>query len=295
MFAPPPRPAPPSPARPVGRLGLLIGALVLSATCAEPETPGEAPDASTDAPPAASVEGAGAAQAEPDEPSVPERLAGLRDFRSASSSRSSAGFRHDPHAEIGCATCHTDPPGHGTHRRVACDECHGAPTGVDRAATPTPDDCMGCHHERTAERTCTSCHDPPAQLPSAVVEASIDVAGAQEDRLRELAFRHDLHGAPACTECHRGGDTFSVDRGCASCHERHHRPDADCLACHAPLPLSTHDLDVHGGCSGTACHDDPLVLGLPASRPVCLSCHQGLTDHEPGQECSACHQVGGAP
>ncbi|MGD2067312.1 MAG: cytochrome c3 family protein [Gemmatimonadota bacterium] len=269
------------------RSALATGVLVLALACGPPP---DAADGSEEAgsAPATTVEDAPADQA----PTGAEAsLAGLSDFRSASA-RIASDFPHDRHVGVGCAECHPDPPGHGTHGMVECAECHDAPAGATAARVQEGTGCMGCHHAPDRAGPCTTCHGPASALPAVEVSVRMRVAGSTDRPARSLLFRHELHSAPACTDCHRGGDTFAVERGCSSCHERHHRPDADCLACHTPLPMETHAAGVHDGCSGTTCHTDPVVTALPQTRSLCLVCHQDQIRHMPGEECAGCHQVG---
>ena len=226
--------------------------------------------------------------AEPPEPE-PFDVSRLADFRDPSVGTATSDFAHEPHRQIDCRTCHESPAGHASHGAVECRECHDAPaTGTTRTG---PAECMACHHAPARRDECTTCHDGFDALPGARVNQIVEVAGTGADRTRELDFRHDLHPEVSCTACHQTPGRFDVEGGCASCHESHHRPDADCLACHAPLPLAAHDADVHEGCNGSECHTDPTVVSLPWTRSVCLACHQEQVDHEPGRDCALCHQT----
>lgn len=201
-------------------------------------------------------------------------------------------FPHGAHSGVACAACHGAMPGHVTHVATACTECHVAPEGA-AALTPSPAECAACHHATDRPEPCAHCHAAPPAPPRAVATA-FTVAGRPRGAERTITFDHVRHGAIACRTCHGAGATLGVERACVSCHADHHRPAADCAACHARFPLSAHDAAAHLGCDGAGCHREPAVFASPAARNVCLVCHRDQVDHEPGGECHECHLVGGA-
>jgi hypothetical protein len=109
-----------------------------------------------------------------------------------------------------------------------------------------------------------------------------------------MPFDHRFHSDEECSQCHRRAPLLAASARCAECHDDHHRPEADCSACHAADDVAAHGADVHRGCAGSGCHEDPRVLALPFSRPVCLVCHSAQVNHQPGRGCEECHVTGGA-
>lgn len=111
-------------------------------------------------------------------------------------------------------------------------------------------------------------------------------------RSRSLPFAHEAHEARDCENCHVERPTLRPDVDCASCHEDHHTPEARCMTCHEQPAEDAHDIEAHLGCGGTGCHSQPGFDALVQERATCLVCHQAQEDHEPGQDCAECHQIG---
>jgi Class III cytochrome C family len=194
-------------------------------------------------------------------------------------------FPHLAHAGVECRTCHATIPGHATHAAVACRECHTPPT-VDATSTMPRDECRSCHHGAQQARECATCHAP---VPPGKVERSLTLTVWKAPRTVSLPFDHARHGSLQCAACHQEPPALTPNRPCGSCHQNHHRPDADCASCHAVPPAGVHSLSVHEGCSGTGCHAATAVANLPQSRSACLVCHRDRTDHQPGKDCRSCH------
>lgn len=275
-------PSPGTP-HPLRTMPLLLALALLAAGCGQ----GEPPPAGEDAADTAAAAGDATLDAEEAEEALPgRRLAGLPvTFR-----QPQAGFPHDPHRQIACTRCHQAIEGHATHRDLSCSSCHNVPEASQGTALPSRAQCLSCHHEQRREFTCSRCHDT-GDIGWVQVSQRLHVAGATTSR--PLPFLHERHEEVECRTCHSGGPTLEVERACGSCHQEHHRQEAECMTCHADLPLETHELRSHEGCSGTACHNDPVIPSLTLTRNVCLVCHQDQVDHERGAECATCHLVGG--
>ncbi len=110
--------------------------------------------------------------------------------------------------------------------------------------------------------------------------------------VRTLPFQHRVHEGLACTNCHTGGTALSAaDVDCSKCHTAHHQPQRNCMACHPQPKPQAHNTQVHLGCAGSGCHQaaPPSVASVPRTRTFCLVCHQGMVNHNPGENCEACH------
>ena len=209
--------------------------------------------------------------------------------------QASGDFPHGEHRRIECGRCHGSPAGHVTHGTVSCTDCHGVPSQYATLPIRSEAECMACHHDPDRPGGCDQCHasEPREAIP---VRASLRMSVWPEERVRELAFEHALHGELACGACHGEEPERPVTSSCASCHEEHHTPAAACRACHETDGGSHHEAEaVHRGCDGQGCHQDPAVLALPANRVFCLVCHQEETTHEEGEACTGCHLMEGFP
>jgi hypothetical protein len=242
--------------------------------------------------PPAPAPGAGepeeAAQVEESAPADTARARPGTYFGETTLAYSTPGFEHNPHADVGCSNCHSGMPGHSAHTTVGCLDCHGDAGARTAAANVTAAECQACHHRADPPRDCERCH--AASEIAAPIPVTVSLTAAALTRERELRFAHPRHEALACTRCHELPRVTPVP-ACSSCHERHHRRDADCAACHAQPASGTHDLTAHLTCGGAGCHSNPTVTALPLSRGVCLVCHQDRRDHEPGRDCAQCHLV----
>lgn len=200
-------------------------------------------------------------------------------------------FTHAPHAPIECAACHGAPPGHERHPDSECTACHRMPVRVETASLVSSSECMNCHHLNQPEAQCRTCHAPD-EAPTLGVPVSFARPTGGE-AMRELIFSHTEHLDRDCAECHQGASAYQVvETGCASCHEPHHSGTVECARCHAAPPVDAHTLDAHLGCSGTGCHGPAVLQELQPSPELCLSCHSGQRDHEPGRACDTCHALG---
>jgi DnaJ-class molecular chaperone len=215
----------------------------------------------------------------------------LGDLRRANVDAGGAGFNHEPHREVACRACHGVVVGHDSHREVECAACHEAAAPPESASIPTAAQCQACHHDPARAQPCGRCHGPAPELPTSTVPVRIAAGGPGTAQTRGLDFEHAAHAALSCESCHGTPPSAAEARACEACHSDHHEATRRCVACHAPLPLDTHTAQAHEGCGGSGCHDDAAVLALPATRSVCLACHQDQAEHEPGRECGPCHRI----
>lgn len=198
---------------------------------------------------------------------------------------------HAPHRALACVSCHQTIPGHAAHAEIRCSVCHPAPERYASMPMPSPGDCMECHHGGELATRCTNCH-ARSSLPGRVTVSSLmQVANWAQPRQRDLPFDHALHGSLACTECHSETVTRLPNVECRTCHEQHHRLDADCRQCHSAISQSVHTEAAHRGCGGAGCHEDAVVAAFPPLRSVCLVCHRAMVEHNAPQECAICHAI----
>ncbi|MEJ2481686.1 MAG: cytochrome c3 family protein [Gemmatimonadota bacterium] len=174
-------------------------------------------------------------------------------------------FAHTPHvsrANLDCTFCHTPIENHGGMKLQGVGACND------------------CHHNRTSGASCSRCHEGGVGAPKGIIEHAIG------------DFDHTHHTAAGltCTTCHAGSTMSAVKVQCMACHESHHRPDANCLACHKPGPTPEHPNQVHlDGC--VACHGDAAAWIRTWTRETCTVCHTGRTSHYPDRPCAVCHLV----
>jgi len=188
---------------------------------------------------------------------------------------------------------------HRRHRDVECTACHATGKDHGKLLLSGIADCQSCHHASptttaagTPPKTCTTCHasaDLATSIPDTV---SMRLSVWQAARTRVLGFRHANHTTLECGRCHTTPLTLAraPEVSCASCHEQHHDPTAQCRTCHLPSK-NAHTRQAHLGCTESQCHSPQAVAKLQPKRNVCLVCHQTKVDHQPGKECATCHQV----
>lgn len=201
------------------------------------------------------------------------------------------GFAHEAHRDVGCVTCHQAVEGHGIHQETGCTECHETPAAYATSAILGDDDCMACHHDAATGLECGLCHDGGAEQVLAIAQP-LRFSMREMPVTRELPLDHARHEDVECGECHSAPVTYAMEGQCADCHQEHHRPEAECLACHGPSSREEHKVSVHRGCGGQGCHEDEVVSALPPSRTVCLECHEEQLEHEVDEDCISCHPVG---
>jgi hypothetical protein len=180
---------------------------------------------------------------------------------------------------------------HREHRDVECSDCHSSEESHGALVITSVRQCRECHHTGELAQSCGSCHSDQELLPRRyTVRETFQLSVSDPDE-RQLAFSHAEHRDNACADCHRQPLTLAVDRSCTSCHEDHHQPTVNCIACHTTPVDTAHTAVVHLGCAGSGCHDPVPFQGVPRTRSLCLSCHQDLVDHEPQGNCVDCHPL----
>lgn len=187
-------------------------------------------------------------------------------------------FRHANHRDVECTSCHIST------------ESHGAITVTEIA------DCRSCHHVGEPAETCESCHRGPqlAGRGPFAVDQQLGFSVLEAPVARALPFGHGEHAEVTCATCHQEGLTRPSDpASCATCHTEHHAVGATCMSCHQQPAETAHTVESHLTCGGAGCHDNPAYDALPRDRQGCLSCHQDLVEHRPGQECAECHALPG--
>lgn len=221
---------------------------------------------------------------------------------------------HQPHDtpidEIACVNCHSEMQrptaraaaaralpargdtlrfSHQEHGRVECTLCHNTGTGHGTVTVRSFRECQSCHHDpERASVECSRCHSRQeiAEDYTVIRRLTLSTGAAT----RQLGFEHESHRTVGCTRCHAESLTMSTAQlDCGSCHEEHHRPNAECSACHTEPATAVHPLSAHVTCAGSGCHSRVPFTRRPDTRPFCLVCHQDMVDHEPGQVCTACH------
>jgi len=180
---------------------------------------------------------------------------------------------------------------HHEHAVLSCEECHGRDGEHGVVTVRTPQQCAACHHDPARPWECGDCHPGEQYSPLRQVASTMSLTVRDEPFLRDLPFDHELHGTLECRECHTGPVMLAVERECASCHQDHHRPEADCARCHLPAEPGVHGLQVHLTCTSSGCHAGEAGERPALTRTLCLACHQEQRDHEPGLSCQGCHMV----
>jgi hypothetical protein len=177
---------------------------------------------------------------------------------------------------------------HPRHASVECTQCHSVKTRHAETLVKTKADCMSCHHGGKAGVSCAACHGGKTP-PDRSVEVPVAMSVWKAPQERRLPFSHERHRSLDCAACHGGGEGAPATR-CASCHDKHHNPDANCIGCHQPPPKSAHPMSLHKtGCAASGCHRAGAVPALDSGRSVCMVCHRDKADHNPDEKCADCH------
>lgn len=172
-------------------------------------------------------------------------------------------FDHEVHvrgAALSCDRCHTPM------------EDHGGITVTSVAA------CDDCHHPAIGGPSCAACHEGEAGAP----RRTLALPGGD--------FSHQVHGPEsglACETCHSGALRSAAETRCEGCHEAHHVPARECIACHREGAVDSHEVTEHIAC--VECHDVPGIDRW--SRQVCLACHADYVEHNAPEPCTQCHRV----
>ena len=181
---------------------------------------------------------------------------------------------------------------HARHTQVDCLACHSVENTHGQITVTGFNDCRSCHHTGSVAQPCTRCHGT-ADMPRGafnVRRAFRPSVGRAENRT--FQFDHAQHTAVDCATCHRDGLALSAARvNCGSCHQEHHEPENNCMACHQAPAASAHTRTAHLSCTGAGCHSPTPVQASQRTRQLCLACHQDMVDHQPGQVCVDCHAL----
>ncbi len=175
------------------------------------------------------------------------------------------------HAEIACASCHSD--GGYSGKSSACASCHSKPAGH----LPTSLDC-------------SQCHTPNGWKPANFKHTNFLLIGA--------------HQTVACASCHADGRYAGRPSTCESCHSTPpgHIPGitSGCSQCHSPTgwkPASFNHTKFsltggHAGVPCASCHANGQYAGRSSA---CESCHTQPAGHLPGLTtgCNRCHSPAG--
>lgn len=185
---------------------------------------------------------------------------------------------------------------HSQHRDVECTACHSMEQTHGGLTVSSLRDCRSCHHTEPVATDCLACHTrADVRRVTARVPRTLDIRVGRLDRpSRRLPFEHAVHLDLDCARCHTDGLGLSASTvACSDCHDQHHEPTSNCMACHESPADGAHTVDVHLGCAGSGCHEAlPATLrDVPRTRDFCMACHQDLTDHRPGRNCEDCHTL----
>lgn len=190
---------------------------------------------------------------------------------------------------------------HEIHRKVDCRKCHDLSRKHAITLVQSKADCEACHHGPDIGVTCRTCHGgataPAGQTPQAAAapgqaRMAMDLSVWKEPKTRAVTFSHERHAKVECRNCHQGTEAKPAATLCATCHQSHHRPQAECVTCHRPPARKAHSLSVHvSGCAGSGCHQDPPFARVVPARNFCMTCHQDKADHNPGKNCAGCHKI----
>jgi hypothetical protein len=181
---------------------------------------------------------------------------------------------------------------HARHSRLPCLTCHDLRAKGRTLTFEPPRGCQICHHQRSAQANCRTCHQQDELTPTVPVQVAVAVP-RHDRRRRTVQFEHAKHDTLACTGCHVTPVTMAPAdsvQTCTACHAKHHAQSRNCAACHRTAAITApHRLPVqaHTGCD--ACHTPATVARLVPKRAFCLACHQPEQDHYGPRECSACH------
>lgn len=179
---------------------------------------------------------------------------------------------------------------HESHGSLDCETCHRTGSATVRGGVA----CADCHHDAVPYSECARCHSPGGIRPGPEAVGQEFELSVGEATTRTLTFDHGPHFTLDCDECHGTAGRVGVARGCETCHDEHHRPSADCWACHELPREEAHRIEPHRAtCAASGCHSEWAVEygeGMD-TRELCLICHGDRRDHEPGFVCANCHLV----
>lgn len=202
------------------------------------------------------------------------------------------------HANLQCATCHSNGTYKGTSR--TCLECHTQ----NKPADHFPGGCEACHStagwlpakfDHTGYTDCVSCHTK--NKPAAHYEGQCSLCHSTSS-WKGAVFNHTVIGSADCATCHKAPANHWPG-ACKNCHvdtknwknvnfDHSVIGSTDCGACHKaptnhwPAPCARCHVST---ASFKTVKFDHSVIG----STDCSSCHQAPTGHYAGA-CSTCHK-----
>ncbi|HEY0306240.1 MAG TPA: NapC/NirT family cytochrome c [Longimicrobiales bacterium] len=184
---------------------------------------------------------------------------------------------------------------HARHRQVRCESCHDSRQQHGAIVIKSNRDCQSCHHgNQQVSANCANCHQASEYTQRAypVTQRFSFSVGQPRVKERRTAFDHRPHAQVACAQCHKDTLTRSAENvQCNACHTDHHKPTESCMSCHPTPKQGAHNRNVHVTCSGSGCHSQLPVSGIPRTRPFCIACHQDMVNHKPTGNCADCHRL----
>ena len=239
--------------------------------------------------------------------------------------KGNCGICHDPHKQEKPAD---------SWKTCAESQCHGSPdtlTAFHRGlAGHVMRQCGSCHEAhswRLKGNNCLSCHkainlDVPLRRRAALNDAEraapafsgqpgasvVSFASFQRAAPRafsslpvraevrpESTFRHSIHKALACTQCHGTSDThgslkFAAPAGCLACHHSP-RQRTECTTCHTRDSLPARTLPVSFAISA---RPQPVTRPLVFTHArhvklACAECHGADVKRSVTKTCANCH------
>lgn len=182
---------------------------------------------------------------------------------------------------------------HQRHQALQCIVCHSVSSKQSTLTFTPPRGCQICHHQAAERSECARCHAEGGEFTLRQVSLTVTVPSHPPEQ-RPVTFSHTAHASVAgCTSCHTAPVTLAVPDSvadCTACHDKHHTAAKSCAACHTVPGLAAAHADApktHVGCD--ACHTAAVVAQLTPTRPLCLTCHSDLIDHNASRECTVCH------
>lgn len=239
--------------------------------------------------------------------------------------KGNCGICHEPHKQQQpneawktCAEsqCHGSPDtltafhrGLAGHVMRQCGSCHVAHSWRLKGAN-----CISCHKAINLDVPLrhTAALDPPTAAPVwlASLSSVAHFASFQHPVARSFppaalsrpqpvpqdsTFRHSVHKALACTDCHsttntHGGLKFTAPAGCLACHHSA-RQTVECTTCHTTDSLPTRTLPVSFAISARPQPvSRPLTFAHARHRSLaCTTCHGSDVRRSVTRTCASCH------
>jgi predicted CxxxxCH...CXXCH cytochrome family protein len=205
--------------------------------------------------------------------------------------------------QVGCGSCHGQPPASHPADQLACQTCHGA--GYEPGRVNAATHLNGLVDFRGDASRCDSCHSGPSSpqfvdLSGRTVDAGVRTVGAHDAHLKS----NRLRGPIACNECHLVPNTLAAPGHIDSAAPAEVFPlgftgisagqtvmpvyDATNATCTTSCHQGQGDVDLAPGLIRT-----PSWTGGP-SQAACGTCHglppqDGSQWHALATPCATCH------